>query len=282
MVQTQSLADRLHELSEEQPFDSYWYFKDLRTGEVLDRGGSDVIPSGSTRKTAIMMAALKAVNEGRLALDQPVTVQAEYQAGVRSCFSHLQPGFTVQFQDLIVMMIIVSDNTSTGTIADMVGLDYINDFSQSIGMVGTTHRERTPPFGLPRDFEATTVNTTTAADVGLLYDLIQQGARDHDVAKRLGGTQELCNLALDILSWQKLRGRIPSLLPEGTKVANKTGSTPRAHNDAGIVYRDDEPRFIVSVYTDNVPAETAEGIPGMAAADRFIGRLTRDCWNALS
>lgn len=280
-MQTQTVADRLNELCDAQPFYTGWYLKDLRSGEEFDRNGHDVIPSASTRKIAIMMAALKAVHEGKLALDQPVTIQAKYQDNNSGTFQHLQPGFTIQLRDALVMMIIVSDNTCTGTVADLVGLDAINDFSQSIGMKGTTHRHGIPPNNMPRDHALEEVNTTTPADVGLLLDLIQQGVHDSAVAAKLGCTPELCQLGLDILSWQKLRARMPSLLPDGTKVAHKTGTARRGFNDAGIVFRDGEPRFILTVYTDHVPVETPDGTPGSAAAGQLIARLTREVWDTL-
>lgn len=107
-----------------QPFYTGWYLKDLYSGADADRNGHTVVPSACTRKIAVMMA----VHQGKFTLDQPVTIQAKYQDNRSGCFQHLQPGFTVQFRDLLVMMIIVSDNTSTGTVADMLGLDAINEF----------------------------------------------------------------------------------------------------------------------------------------------------------
>ena len=280
-MQMQTVSDTLHELCDAQTFDTSWYLKDLRTGAESDRNGHVVVPSASTRKVAVMMAAMKAVHEGKLALDQPVTIQAKYQDNNSGTFQHLQPGFTIQFRDALVMMIIVSDNTCTGTVADMVGLDEINAFSQSIGMKGTTHRHGIPPNNMPRDHKLEEANTTTPADVGLLLDLIQKGVHDSEAADTLGSSPALCQLGLDILSWQKLRARMPSLLPEGTKVAHKTGTARRGYNDAGIVFRGEEPRFILTVYTDHVPVETPDGTPGFAAAGQLIGELTRECWDRL-
>ena len=68
-------------------------------------------------------------------------------------------------------MIIVSDNTCTGTVADMVGLDQVNALCRSIGMKGTTHRYGIPPNYLNRNHPLKATNTTTPADVGLLLDL---------------------------------------------------------------------------------------------------------------
>ncbi|MBJ7252489.1 MAG: serine hydrolase, partial [Acetobacteraceae bacterium] len=91
----------------------------------------------------------------------------------------------------------------------------------------------------------------------------------------------LCQLGLDILSWQRLRNLIPSMLPGKTKVAHKTGRGPRGRMDAGIVYRHDKPRFIISVFTDRVPETLPDGMPGYTAAFATAGRLTRMCWDAM-
>jgi beta-lactamase class A len=281
MTMLDILMQDLNKLCDEHPFHTGWYLKDLRTGETTDRHGHTVVPSASTRKIAIMMTTLKAVHEGRLTLDQPVIIQAKYQNNDSGCFQHLRPGFSIQLFDALVMMIIVSDNTCTGTIADMVGLDQVNALCQSIGMRGTMHRHGLPPHGLARDHPLEAVNVTTPADVGLLLDLILQGVQDPAVAARLGCTPELCRLGLDILSSQKLRNRLPSWLPAGTKVAHKTGTGARNQNDAGIIYFGDQPRFILTVYTEHLPEELPNGLPGHTAAVQLIGRLCRTCYDAL-
>ncbi|HLI50340.1 MAG TPA: serine hydrolase, partial [Thermomicrobiaceae bacterium] len=246
-----------------------------------DRDGDVVVPSASTRKVAILMTALKDVHGGKLNLDQPITIQERYQHNNSGCFQHLTPGFTITLRDALVMMIIVSDNTCTGTIADLVGLDAVNTLCRSIGMLGTTHRHGMPPADLPHDHPVDYTNATTPRDLGLLLDLILIGTHDEGAATKLGSTTELCRLALDILSWQKLNTRMPALLPKGTKVAHKTGTGARNYNDAGIVFRGDEPRYILTVYTEHVPEELPNGLPGFAAAAQLIAQLARECWDRL-
>ena len=142
------LENELNRLCDEQPFHTGWYVKNLRTGTVLERHDSIVVPSASTRKIAIMMAALKAVNEGELSLSQPVTMASRFKNNDSGCFQHLQSDFVIQLQDALVMMIIVSDNTCTGAVADLVGLEAINALCQSIGMEDTVHRYSIPPAGM--------------------------------------------------------------------------------------------------------------------------------------
>ena len=107
------LVKRLDELCDSAEFQVSWYLKDLASGATADRRGDVAVPSASTRKISIMMAALAAVHAGKLALDQQCTIQAKYQDNDSGTFQHLTPGFWITFRDALVMMIIVSDNTCT-------------------------------------------------------------------------------------------------------------------------------------------------------------------------
>ena len=120
--------------------------------------------------------------------------------------------------------------------------------------------------------------------LGMAIRLKQEGIDDFVVfekAGRLGGTPELCRLGLDVLSWQKLKTRLPSRLPLGTKVAHKTGTGSRGFMDAGIVYKGDRPLFILTAYTEHVPEALPDGMPGFTAAAELIGRMARACYDRL-
>ena len=274
------LVIRLNGLCDALPFPSSWYLKDLKSDETADRGGDVPVPSASTRKISIMMAALASVHAGKLALDQKVTIDAKYQNNDSGTFQHLTPGFWITFRDALVMMIIVSDNTCTGTVVDMVGLDVVQRYCDSLGMKGTKHRFGIPP-KLGRTHTLDQVTTTTPNDQGLLLELIWKGTTDAAVANTLQVTPDLCKLAIDILSWQKLKTRLPSQLPLGTKVAHKTGTGSRGFMDAGIVYRDGAPRFVLTAYTEHVPEALPDGTPGFTAANQLIGRMARVAWDTL-
>jgi beta-lactamase class A len=276
----QDLVKRMNAVCDPLPFQTSWYLKDLATGAAANRLGDVPVPSASTRKISIMMAALKAVHDGKLSLDQKVTIDARYQDNDSGTFQHLTPGFWITFRDCLVMMIIVSDNTCTGTVVDMVGLGEIQRLCESVGMSRTVHRFGIPP-RLGPDHSLDQVTTTTPNDQGLLLELILRGTTDAQVAAKMGVTPELCRLGLDILSWQKLKTRLPSQLPLGTKVAHKTGTGSRGFMDAGIVFKDDRPLFILTAYTEHVPAALPDGTPGFTAAYQAMGRMARLAWDAL-
>ena len=274
------LVQRFNELCDALPFQTSWYLKDLASGARADRLGDVPVPSASTRKISIMMAALAAVHAGKLALDQKVTIDAKYQDNDSGTFQHLTPGFWITFRDALVMMIIVSDNTCTGTVVDLVGLDTVQRWCDGVRLKGTTHRFGIPP-KLGRDHTLEQVTTTTPNDQGLLLELILQATTDPAVARKLGSTPELCRLGLDILSWQKLKTWLPSQLPLGTKVAHKTGTGSRGFMDAGIVFKGDRPLFILTAYTEHVPEALPDGTPGFTAAYQLMGRMARLAYDRL-
>ena len=274
------LAKQMNALCDALPFQSSWYLKDMTSGATAHRLGDVPVPSASTRKISIMMAALAAVHAGKLALDQKVTIDKKYQDNDSGTFQHLTPGFWITLRDALVMMIIVSDNTCTGTVVDLVGLEAVQRYCDAVGLKGTKHRFGIPP-RLGREHTLEQVTTTTPNDQGVLLELIWRGTTDAAVASTLQVTPELCRLGLDILSWQKLKTRLPSQLPLGTKVAHKTGTGSRGFMDAGIIFKDGAPLFILTAYTEHVPEALPDGTPGFAAAYQLIGRMARLAWDGL-
>lgn len=275
-----ALERRLNELSEAMPFHVGWAVEDLRTGWAASRNGDIVEPSASIRKVAILMAALREVNAGRIDLDERVPVDTSLET-TSGCLQWFSDGLELRIRDLLLMMIIVSDNVSTGHITGLVGLDRVQALCDELGMVGTAHRRGTPDYSLSRDHGPGVSNDTTPEDQRLLLRAIVDGANDEAAASRLGVTSELCALALDIMSKQRLRNRIPRHLPERTKVANKTGSLGGYLADVGVVYAADEPRFIFTVQMARVPVTMPDGSAGHAAADNLAATMVRETWDAL-
>ena len=279
----QQLLDELNAMCDAQPFVTGWYLKDLRSGETTHRNGETVFPSASTRKISIMMAALAAVHAGTLSLDDPFSIDKAYQDNNSGTFQFLTPGFTITFRDALVMMIIVSDNTCTGKVVNIVGLDAINAYTRRVGMRGSTHRFNIPP-KTGRDHTLEEANTTTPGDVGRLLELILQGTTDEAVAAKLGVTPALCQLALDILLWQRMSSRLPNLLPTEARVAHKTGTGVggRNNNDAGIIFQGDTPLFILSVYTEHLPVNMPDGTSGYHYAGHLIATMAKACYDTLA
>lgn len=278
----EKLVRRMNAICDEQPYVTSWYLKDLVTGQDAHRAGHVPVPSGSTRKTSILMAVLRAVHRGRLNLEEPIVYEARLNVGVMSgTFKYLTPGFTISLRDALVQMSIVSDNVCTRMVLERIGLAEINEFCQSVGMHNTAHRNVIPRPDLLASHALEEVTTITPADQGLLYELILRGMHDPAAAAVLGCSSDQCAFAIDVLSWQKMRTKLASLLPSDAKVAHKGGQGKRGRMDGGIVFRDGKPLFILTVYTDQVPLDMPDGLPGYVSAFNTIGRLARVCWDTL-
>ncbi|WP_172724389.1 serine hydrolase [Neorhizobium tomejilense] len=277
------LEGRLQALSEGRGFDVYWHLRLAAGGEELTRNGTAVLPSASVRKISVMMAALHAAAENRLDLEQPVIIEKELQEGILSgVCQYMTPGLTFPMRDAILQMIITSDNICTYEVMKGFEIPEFTDYCRRIGMDNTIHRTRLPPVGLKREHELDQVTTTTASDQVLLLNLILAGANgDLAAVECLGVDAENCAMALRFLTWQRYRSMIPGHLPTLTTVANKTGWGERGWMDAGIVFKDGAPLYIMSATTDNVPKTMPDGMPGRVASATLIAELSRACWDML-
>jgi hypothetical protein len=158
------------------------------------------------------------------------------------------------------------------------GLDEVDSYCKALGLTGTHHRFLIPPLALPSDHALGAVTTTTAADQVFLLQTILDAQTSEEAAARLGCSKALCAFALQTLKNQVLRYGIPSRLPFETVVASKGGRGKRGRMDAGVVFRDGAPFYIIAAYTDQVPQVMSDGTPGYTMAFETIGRLSRACW----
>ncbi|TDE24908.1 serine hydrolase [Nonomuraea mesophila] len=274
---------RLNALCDTQPYVTGWCLIGLPDGGVrADRHGARAFPAASTRKVAVMMAALRAVHRGELDLDARLSIDGRYRDRVfTGLLQHLDPGLRLSLRDAVTLMIIQSDNLSTAHVLDLVGLDAVNDLCASAGLTGTRHRHALIPRLAP-DHPVDASNVTTPGDQARLLELIARGSAAEPEANRLlGCPPELCSFALDVLCHQQFRDTLPALLPYGTKVAHKSGAGWRDVSDGGVFFGDDGPRYVLAVYTDELPAVLPDGLPGFSGARVHIAHLSRACWEEM-
>ena len=272
-------AKRLNAICDAQPFVTRFMARNLLTGETIGRGADEETPSASTRKTSIMMAALKAVEDGRLDLDEQIVYEKRLAEEVASgIFRYMTPGIFISLRDAITGMMVLSDNVCTKMVFERLTLEEVDSYCKALGLSGTHHRFLLPPLALSPDHALGAVTTTSAADQVLLLKTILDAQASEDAAARLGCSQALCAFALQTLKNQVLRYGIPSRLPFETIVASKGGRGKRGRMDAGIVFRDGAPFYILAAYTDQVPQVMEDGTPGYTIALETIGRLARACW----
>ncbi|GHC78885.1 serine hydrolase [Limoniibacter endophyticus] len=274
------LAEELNALCDAQHFTTSFALRHLPTGSEIGRDAEVVTASASTRKILFMAAALAAVNEGKLSLDEELTLTPDLMEGpVSGILYFLTPGLKFPLRDAIVLMIILSDNVCTSLVGERVGLPAISSYAARLGMKGTTIREIVPPRHMPITSDFDFVGQTTPNDQITLLQAILDGTADADAAARIGLTPDLCAYAIKVLGQQQYRTRIPALLPRTTFFAGKTGTGRQGAMDVGIVYSDGIPLYAIAVYASELPVTLPDGRSGHAIADTIIAALSRLAWD---
>ena len=95
--------------------------RNLRTGEELLVDGDRMMPTASTYKVPVMIEVFRQAEAGDLALDEHLTFTEEVRRLGSGVMRDLTVGVTLPIRDLVMLMVIVSDNTATRMLLDRVG-----------------------------------------------------------------------------------------------------------------------------------------------------------------
>jgi beta-lactamase class A len=225
-------------------------------GRPLLIGADEAVTAASTIKVPILAAALGEVAAGRLDLAQPSAIppQRAGGSGVLQALTYLH---TLTLADLLTLMIIVSDNTATNVVIDLIGMERINQFCAGAGLNGTVlRRKMMDAEAIRRGLE----NTTTAHDQARLLDAI---------AWRNLLPAPLRAFALQALERQQFNDGLPSLLPEEVVVAHKTGELPGVRHDVGVITGTNGRQAVVAVLLSGIDAEPLAPREGRSASAQF-------------
>ncbi len=203
------------------------------SGEVIEWQSNETFPAASTIKLPILYEVFRQAGEGRFGPADTRTLKADDQVGGSGILKDLTLGLVLTVKDLATLMIVISDNTATNMLIDLVGLGAVNASCERLGLSGTRleFRVQRAPEG------ARVMNRSTPADLGLLMSLI---ARDEIL------TPHACKEMLAVLDRQHLTDNITRRLPEfdgyveqgkepAVVVGSKSGSVRGTRNDVGYV-----------------------------------------------
>jgi serine-type D-Ala-D-Ala carboxypeptidase (penicillin-binding protein 5/6) len=149
---------------------------DYRTGQVLAQKNADErLPMASLTKLMTAYIVFSALKDGRLTLNEPVTIsKAAWQTGGSRMFVNV--GSQVPVLDLIKGMIVESGNDATVALAQKVGgtragfVQMMNQYAQRLGL-RSTHYDDVD--GLPEPEHYTTARDLAALTVALIRDFPQ-------------------------------------------------------------------------------------------------------------
>lgn len=196
----------------------------LDDGRRLDVDAGHVVPSASTIKVPVLVAALRACQEGRLDLEAPLALPAPDERVGGSGPVELLPSVSaLPLGEVLLLMICLSDNDATNAVIDAVGTDAVAASLALVPTRDTVLQRRLMDFAAA---ERGLQNLTTAADLADLLVALHTG-RLLDAAHT--------EVARGILRRQQFREGLPGYLPETLPVASKTGSIFGVRADMALV-----------------------------------------------
>ena len=258
------------------------WVKHLATGEEAAVRGDETFNSASVIKIPVMVLAFQMADKGALSLGERVTISAADVRGGSGIFRYNDPGLQPTLRDVVLQMIITSDNTATDiAIAKVGGVDRVNAWLRETGY-GDALRLSMTTAALFAKYSAlpqtANRNEKTNADrsywlgemtprgTGRMLEAIQLCADGKATTAAIASQKSCADMMRMMRAQQSGARRLPHFL--NVPVAHKTGDFPPVlANDVGVVFARSGP-IVISFFTNAIEGPYAE------AEDR-IGRVAQ-------
>lgn len=245
-----------------------WRVSARRDGRtILSIRADEPVRAASTMKLGVLLACLRLVECGGLALDDRLTI-GDRIGGSGTLW--MTPSVReLSVDELLRLMICVSDNTATNALIDRVGMQTINGVLHDFDIFDSDLRVR---LRNRHDEPGDVVNLTTANDQLDLLAALGGGRMGADESSPALGDSSVA-YARALLGDQEFNDRLPALLPEGFACLHKTGDLRGLKHDSGVIVGPDESEILLAVLGDEL--RTDEGVSaGQVTAT--IARLLAD------
>ena len=225
-------------------------------GEAVEFQAELPLVAASVIKVPIMVEAFRRFEEGTLDPATEIEVCAEHKMPSCGALTYMHDGLKVTALDLVTLMIIVSDNTATNLMIDLLGIDAVNRTMEKLGIQGICLRRKLFETELSRQGIQ---NTITARGMGVLLEKMAQG-------KLLGG--EADKRMMEILGDQRLNGKLPFFLHSmDVELAHKTGEDDGTTHDVGVIFA--RQPFVVCMLSNDVDVPGFERVMQDAALELY-------------
>ena len=207
-------------------------------------------------KVPVLVTAFRQVDAGRLDLSARYPLRRTHKLIGSGILAQLDEGLQLTLRDLLTLMIVLSDNTATDMVLELLGgVEAVDATVQALGIADLRVRHTTRELlwtVFPSD--ALALSDAEIARVRQAQRLPRYDARVQPPAPTNVGTAralaallarlEMGQLASaastaamrTILAWQMYNQRLSRTWPEAVVFAHKTGTLGAMRGDAGIVY----------------------------------------------
>lgn len=245
---------------------------EIETGESVTLNGNQQFPMQSVYKFPIAMAVLAQVDQGKLKLDQKIRVEASDVLQGSRILDEKSQGMEFSLAELLKYMVSESDNTACDMLLRQMGepmivTEYLRGLGVNDIVVANTEKE------LGQDTAVQYRNYATPDAAVVLLRAFHEGKGLSKSSQAL-----LLQLMTETTTGPK---RIKGLLPDGTVVAHKTGTSSTvngmtaATNDVGIVTLPNGRHMAIAVFVSDSGANDV-------VREEVIAKVTKAAWDEWS
>lgn len=230
------------------------YYYDFGRDTSFFVGNCDVFPSLGIAKLVLMVEVFRQVEEGMIKLDDtyildkkpPFAIpEDEYEATV-GVLDFLHKGMELTIEDLVYLMMVISDNSAFNILLSIVGIDNVNDTMKKLGLTNTKIRCMLFEWD---EIDSEKDNYHSVREIGSLLRRIYK--------KQLISTTASEQM-LKILSYHQRRDILSAFSDRGISVAQQTGFDVMSLHTAAVIMTDNP--FVLCMSTNKISAKMAEGI----------------------
>ena len=220
---------------------------------------SQQMAPASMIKLFVMAKTMQDVHDGKLSLDEKITIKKNDAVGGAGVTTWYNAGEKRTVAQLIQLMVVESDNTATNMLIDKLGMANINQYLQQYGYKDTLLVHK-----LMVNKKASNKNLSSVRDIGhLLTNLYYH---------QLVGEKEDAFM-LDILKQQRDKECFPAVV-SGYDIAHKTGEVNDVYVDGGIFFGQQED--FVLVVLSNGKAGRSDAIEKMQNLARYYASTLQE------
>lgn len=254
----------------EQPQASFALaFEDLQTGEQFFINERENFHAASTMKTPVLIETFRQVARHHLALNDSLLIHTDFLSIADSSRYQLDSaddsekglyllaGRRMALKDLIYKMITESSNLATNLVIERVGAANVMATMREMGANDIRVLRGVED---NKAFERGMNNTTTAYDLMVLFRQIAAGTAVDPAS---------CEAMIRILLDQHFKEVIAGKLPEGVRVASKSGWITGSCHDSGIVFLPDGRKYVLVLLSRGI-ADYAAAVSIEATVSKLI------------
>ncbi len=237
-----------------------FYFEEINSGYLYGFHENKEMLSAGCIKLPLAIALLKEVENGKIELQSKIKIEVEDKTHGSNGIIHEFSGKEYSISDLLIAMLMQSDNTAANKIIEILSKERIGELFKNMGLKNTKLKRITTDIKLEQD---ELENTTSSFDLSHCFKLLYL---------KIFLNEENSNLLINILKKQQVTNKIPFYVPKQiqSSIANKGGSLDTVENDTTFIMIP-KGNFLFTVMANNLP----NNVYGITTISR-VGKMMWD------